>query len=310
VIFGEVERLALEQAQQGPLARQLADRAIAQQDRALVPGASVGQPPGGGVDHAVEHGHEHIRLAQLHQEAVDRLEHGARRGGPAGFGQQQAARQGHVQRRRHPFVRHVRDGDAETVRVQGEHVVEVAADLPRRIAARGEPEARHLGERARQHALLDLPGQLELALHALFVGQLGLSRFQLRDLGAQVGDQPGPLDRQCRLVRERLQQRDLARLEPVSARGVDDHQAGLPFVGHQRDGQPGAQHRALDVRRAGRDARRPAVERLRSQIARRSEHRLSVQLQAQQVRLPAADGQHARAAVRLAVVEEGAIRAA
>ncbi len=111
--------------------------------------------------------------------------------------------------------------------IKRKRIVEITANLARRLIAGREAVARYLRKHARQHTLLDLVGQLQLAFHALLAHERPLGGFQLGDVGAQSRDQRRTLDRDGRTVGECAQQRDLAWREARLARGMDDHQANL-----------------------------------------------------------------------------------
>ena len=87
---------------------------------------------------------------------------------------QQRAGGGHHQRGRHAFIGHIADDDAQAAVVEVEEVVEVAADLARRLVISRHVPACQMRHVVRQQGLLDQPGDLKLLLDALTLARLNL----------------------------------------------------------------------------------------------------------------------------------------
>ena len=142
--------------------------------------SSVGetQQAARGIENAVKAGDEHLRghvgaEVLVHPfEDEPRLEQSLR--GRA----QHASGCRHDERRRHPLVGDVPDHETNTSIRQGDHVVEVAADLPCGPVKGVYAPARKIGQLLWQEVLLDQPGDLELLLEALPGRRL---RFLLAD---------------------------------------------------------------------------------------------------------------------------------
>ncbi len=169
---------------------------------------------------------------------------------------------------------------------------------------RGEGQPRHAGEGARQHALLHLAGQLQLALQPLLLGDALLRLFQRLDLELQLLHQPGALHGDGRVAGQRLQQGRLAGRELVAPGGLDEHQPGGQAVGHQRHGQPGAQ--GWRVGRHG-DARRRAKEWRGLALRQPLVDHVAGQAQPDLRLAPAVGGQHLRPVVGAQVVERATV---
>ena len=116
------------------------------EDRGVVAAVGVGEVPGMLVQHAVEDGHEQLFGVVLLQQIVDAREHPARsahvlRGGP-----HQGTGHDHEQGGGHALAGDVGDDDPDPVPVDTEEIVEVAADLLRRLH-----DAVHLQDPGRRH---------------------------------------------------------------------------------------------------------------------------------------------------------------
>ena len=77
---------------------------------------------------------------------------------------------GHVESRRRALAGHVGDEHPETAGTQREKVVVIAPDFASRHAERRHAEARHVELTARQERHLNLAGDAQLLLEALFLG--------------------------------------------------------------------------------------------------------------------------------------------
>jgi|GEM_PF-4560478 len=96
--------------------------------------------------------------------------------------------EGHIQRGGHSFVGNIGNDQAEMHPIDPKHVIEIATNLTGRLVAGSKRVTRHLEKNARRHTLA---GQGEFMFHTRFLRQFGLCRFQLGDLGTQVGEQCG-----------------------------------------------------------------------------------------------------------------------
>ena len=123
-----------------------------------------------------------------------------------------------VERRRHALARHVADGDDEAVRLGREEVVEVAAELARRLEPRRDVDAlQALGQLGRQ----------QRRLHALREADLLLEPHLVR---ADRLVEPRVLDRDRRLAREQRQDLDVALREGVELRALEIEDADAAIL--------------------------------------------------------------------------------
>jgi len=102
-------------------------------------------------------------------------------------GADEAAEEGHEERRAHALVADVGDDESDPPVLEREGVVEVAADLPRRVEGRGDLPARRLGQRVGQEVLLDLPADLELPFELARVVALSVLEPLLLERGRNAG---------------------------------------------------------------------------------------------------------------------------
>ena len=111
---------------------------------------------------------------------------------PGRLGPQDAVRRRHDEGGRHALVGDVADDHAELAVGQLEEVVEVPADLARRLVVRGDVPPGQIGQLLGQELLLDQPGDVQFLLDALAgEGLRLLLADQLRhaDGGGRVGRQ-------------------------------------------------------------------------------------------------------------------------
>ncbi len=157
-------------------------------------GAAVEHTASAAINHAVEQGHKGIAISQFQQQLVDIAQHGLRRRLATNLGTQQTARKSHIKGSRQTFVGNIGDRHTKMVRIQADYVIKISTHLTGGRIAGAKVKARDVRETARQHTLLDLASQLQLAFQALLAGQLGLSLLQLVDFAAQIIDQAGALE--------------------------------------------------------------------------------------------------------------------
>ena len=119
------------------------------------------------VEHTHEERHEHERVVALTHGAVDRLHDQFRRDIGHRRTAEHRARHRHHERCRHTLACHVADTEIEFI-VADEEVEEVATHLLRRHHLTEDVDICALRERRihlRQHALLDVAGDLEFLIH-------------------------------------------------------------------------------------------------------------------------------------------------
>lgn len=85
---------------------------------------------------------------------------------PFSRGAQEGARRRHHQRSGHPLVGHVGDDHVQAVVVEGEKVVEVAADLARRLSVCSDLPPGEDRRRLGQQRLLDSASDAQIGLDA------------------------------------------------------------------------------------------------------------------------------------------------
>jgi hypothetical protein len=140
----------------------------------VVAGVGEAQPAALRVEDGVQAGHEHIRWNLVHQYIVDAPEHRPGRLETPGGSAQHAARCSHHQRGRHALVGDIADHQAQPAIRQLDEIVEVAANLARRLVVAVDLPAGQGGNRARQQRLLHQVGNTQL-----LGDSLALERFDL-----------------------------------------------------------------------------------------------------------------------------------
>ena len=170
---------------------------------------------------------------------------------PGRLGPQDAVGRRHDEGGRHALVGDVADDHPELAVGQLEEVVEVPADLARRLVVRRDVPAGQVGQLLGQELLLDQPGDVQLLLDPLAGEGLGLL----------LADQLRHADGRCGVGRQVLEQPAVVggvlALGPARAQAQHADQLAR---GHQRDHEADAGlPQGPDPRRVERDAvhRRP-----------------------------------------------------
>ena len=130
-------------------------------DRIFMPGVGGNDLPGRDLQHAEPGGDEHLLVIALADGGIGPLQHFCRRDAHLRKVLQQDFGHHHEERRGHTLARDVGNHETEVVLVNQEEVVEVAADLFRRVHGGVDVKLRPVGEGridVRQHVRLDLPG--------------------------------------------------------------------------------------------------------------------------------------------------------
>ena len=151
------------------LAERLDAPTAAAEVRRIVASVRVGDESGVHVEDAEPDGHEHARVVVLVQDLVDVCEDAGRRRIVHGTRLDERLRHRHEERGADPLARHVAHAETESIRIQFEDVVEVAAHLPCGLELRVDTDGGGLREVAGEHGHLDLASGVQLLLHALLV---------------------------------------------------------------------------------------------------------------------------------------------
>ncbi len=192
------------------------------------------------IQHGIHRRDEHPLLGIGDQQIV----HAAQRfGGRFGFqhgGADEGPRERHEERGRHALVRNVRDEQADAIIRQVNHVVKVAAHLPRRFPTRRKFPALHLRQRVGDERLLNLASQLHFRFEAFAHHHLALQQVVL--------------NRKRGLLRDPVDDLQPPRAESQPAFGFLDQHDAVQRIFH-RDGDREQQRVRISeirlIRRAG-----------------------------------------------------------
>ena len=99
----------------------------------IVPGIGIQQVTGGEVADGQKQGHEHGVVVARAEGVIDPAQDRAAGAVMPGAGLDQGLGHRHQQRRRHPLAGDITDAKGDVVAVEKEEVIEVAADLARRL---------------------------------------------------------------------------------------------------------------------------------------------------------------------------------
>ena len=170
----------------------------APQDRMLMPRIGGDAFSGGDLQNRQPHGHKQLRLVALEQLLIDIGQSHRRRFTALNTVAQQNARDHHEQRRRHTLSGHIRHHQADVIVVEQEEIVEIAADLLRRI--HGGVNIKFIAVREGREQMRQLAG-----LNGLRHAKLGTDPLLLRRHLADLLHIPHRLFRQrCEGLRQHL----------------------------------------------------------------------------------------------------------